>query len=129
MIVRELLDILERLPEGAPVFLQHDCVSDKCLAEGIGIRNGAVWLRGEYARPKESELLPRRLPAFDVIDLRTGSYPDVEKIALGEEWAKNLVYCDIDTFAVTEDGRLILIDDCGNIAYCPAGRFEIVKSE
>ena len=64
---------------------------------------------------------------FGVIDLETGGYPDVEKIARTEEWAKNLMYCDIDTFAVTEDGRLILIDDCNNIAYCPEGRFKIVK--
>ena len=129
MVVRELLDILERLPEDAPVFLHHDTVGDKYLAEGIGIRNGAVWLRGEYARPKESELLPCQPPTFGVIDLRTGGYPDVERIALNEEWAKHLVYCDIDTFAVTEDGKLILLDDCGNVAYCPDGRFEIRRPD
>ena len=66
---------------------------------------------------------------FGVIDPRTGGYPDVEKIARTEDWAKNLIYCDIDTFAVTEDGSLILIDDCNNIAYCPEGRFEIVKPD
>lgn len=63
---------------------------------------------------------------FTVIDNKTGTYPDCEKIALEEEWAKHLVYCDIDTFAVTEDGSLILMDDCGNCAFCPDGRFTII---
>ena len=63
---------------------------------------------------------------FDVIDPKTGTYPDVEKIALTEEWAKNLIYCDIDSFAITEDGHLTLTDDCNNIAYCPEGRFKVV---
>lgn len=63
---------------------------------------------------------------FDIIDTKTGWYPDVEKIALSEDWAKGLIYCDIDCFAMQGDGTLILIDDCGNIAYPPTGRFEVV---
>lgn len=66
------------------------------------------------------------MQGFTVIDNKTGNYPDVEKIAREEEWAKHLIYCDIDCFAVTEDGALILIDDCGNCAYCPADRFAVV---
>lgn len=66
---------------------------------------------------------------FGVIDPQTGGYPNVEKIALTEEWAKHLIYCDIDSFAITEDGHLLLIDDCGNIAYCPVGRFKVVAPE
>lgn len=65
---------------------------------------------------------------FTVIDNKTGTYPDCEKIAL-EEWAKHLVYCDIDTFAITEDGSLILMDDCGNCAFCPDGRFTVMKND
>ena len=64
--------------------------------------------------------------SFTVIDNETGVYPDCEKIALNEEWAKHLIYCDIDTFAITEDGNLILLDDCGNCAFCPADRFIVV---
>ena len=64
--------------------------------------------------------------SFTVIDNKTGECPDCEKIALTEEWAKHLIYCDIDTFAITEDGSLILIDDCGNCAFCPADRFTVV---
>lgn len=63
---------------------------------------------------------------FKVIDNETGKEPDCEKIALTEEWAKHLIYCDIDTFAITEDGSLIMIDDCGNHAYCPTDRFTVV---
>ena len=60
------------------------------------------------------------MTSFTIIDNTTGNYPDCEKIALEEEWAKGLIYCDIDTFAITEDGNLILMDDCGNSAYCYA---------
>ena len=62
---------------------------------------------------------------FTVIDNKTGCYPDVEKLALTEDWAKHLIPCDIDTFALTEDGSLILLDDCGNCAYCPNDRFTV----
>lgn len=62
---------------------------------------------------------------FDVIDTKTGEYPDLEKIALTEEWAQGLVYCDMDGFAVREDGSLILLDECGNCVSCPPRRFEI----
>ena len=62
---------------------------------------------------------------FSVIDNRTGKYPDCETIALTEEWAKHLIYCDIDCFAITEYGQLVLVDDCNNIAYPPADRFTV----
>ena len=65
------------------------------------------------------------MTGFTVIDKITGEYPDCEKIALNEDWAKHLIYCDIDIFAIDEDGTLILTDDCGNVAYCPNDRFEI----
>lgn len=68
--------------------------------------------------------LRKGLP-FVVIDPSTGEYPDLEKIALSEEWAQGLVYCDMDGFVVAEDGTLILLDECGNFAYCPPGRFVI----
>ena len=66
------------------------------------------------------------MQGFTVIDNTTGDHPDVEKIALEEEWAKHLFYCDIDCFAITEDGALILMDDCGKCAYCPVDRFTVV---
>ena len=69
------------------------------------------------------------MKGFTVIDNKTGNYPDCEKIALNEDWAKHLCYCDIDTFAITEDGGLILMDDCGECAYCPEGRFTVVLED
>ncbi len=67
------------------------------------------------------------MTGFDVIDPKTGKYPDLWKIALTEDWAKHLMYCDMDGFAIMENGQLILLDECGNFAYCPEGRFEVVK--
>lgn len=67
-----------------------------------------------------------KMKGFAVIDNKTGNFPDCEEIALNEDWAKHLCYCDIDGFAVTEDGALILMDDCGKFAYCPEDRFTVV---
>ena len=47
-------------------------------------------------------------------------------IAAKEEWAKGLCYCDMEGFAIEEDGTLILLDECGKQKNCPEGRFEIV---
>lgn len=63
---------------------------------------------------------------FTVIDNKTGEYPDCWNIALTEEWAKHLMYCDIDSFAIMEDGGLVLMDECGSCAYCPSGRFTVI---
>lgn len=62
---------------------------------------------------------------FDVLDTTTGKYPDWERIAREEVWAKGLVYCDMDGVAIREDGSLILLDECGNCVSCPPDRFEI----
>ena len=66
---------------------------------------------------------------FRVIDTTTGHAPDLAIIALNEDWARGLIYCDMEGFAITEDGGLILLDECGNYAYCPEGRFEVVMKE
>lgn len=62
---------------------------------------------------------------FDVIDPKTREYPDLEEIARTEEWAQNLIYCDMDGFCINEDGNLILVDECGNYSHCPPDRFEV----
>ena len=62
---------------------------------------------------------------FDVVDTKTGQYPDWGHIARTEDWADGLVYCDIDGIAIQEDGSLILLDECGNYVPCPRDRFEI----
>lgn len=66
---------------------------------------------------------------FTVIDTKTGSQPDEEQIALNEEWAQSLMYPDMAGFAITQDGELILMDECGSVVYCPAGRFVVSFEE
>lgn len=63
---------------------------------------------------------------FVVLDKTTGKEADLGEIALHEEWAKSLAYCDMDGFAITQDGALLLLDECGKFEYCPSDRFEIV---
>ena len=63
---------------------------------------------------------------FKVIDITTGQEADQELIALKEEWAKGLIYCDMNGFAILEDGLLILTDECGSFKHCPENRFKIV---
>ena len=64
---------------------------------------------------------------FTVIDTKTGEYPDLWEIALKEDWAKSLCYCDMEGFAIEEDGTLILLDECGKHEYPPDdNRFKIV---
>ena len=66
---------------------------------------------------------------FIVIDNETGKEADEYEIALHEDWANSLCYCDMDGFALMHDGTLILMDECGKFEYCPSGRFTIVWQE
>ena len=66
---------------------------------------------------------------FTVIDKQTGKEPDLEAIALKEAWAHNLCYCDMDGFALTQDGSLILLDECGKHVSCPPGRFDVRRND
>lgn len=79
-----------------------------------------------YALKHGIEELSGRNKHFTVIDKKTGKYPDTYSIARRCKWAKHLMCFDIDGFALMEDGHLVLMDDCSNVAYCPGGRFEIV---
>jgi hypothetical protein len=64
---------------------------------------------------------------FIVIDKLTNQEANMERIALSEDWAKRLIYCDMEGFAIQEDGSLILCDECGQFAYCPSNRFKIIN--
>ena len=55
-----------------------------------------------------------------------GSVPDLEQIALNEEWAGELIYCDTNGFALADDGALVALDECGRYAYPPIDRFRVV---
>lgn len=60
---------------------------------------------------------------FQIIDKETGKEPS-EHVIYDIARKGNLMQMDIDQFAVCEDGQIILIDDCGSIAYCDMNRFE-----
>ena len=78
-----------------------------------------------WNKREEERVMP--FGAFSVIDTKTGKYPDLQKIALKEDWAKGLMYCDMEGFAISEDGCLYLMDECGNMVVCPEGRFRVVE--
>ena len=63
---------------------------------------------------------------FKVIDNKTGKEADPYEIALHEEWAQGLVYCDMEGFMLTENGDLMLADECGTYVYCDPERFKVV---
>ena len=65
---------------------------------------------------------------FSVIDTKTGKEADTYTIALKEDWAKGLCYCDIEGWAIGEDGALMLVDECGRFAYADRERFKVVFS-
>lgn len=64
---------------------------------------------------------------FEVIDNKTGKEADLEDIAFNEEWARSLMHCDMQGFAITDEGDLIMLDECGNYEFCPQGRFTVVQ--
>ena len=65
---------------------------------------------------------------FEVIDPYTGERPD-PAVCGKEEWASNERYCKILpmkwSYAIDEDGVLIVADACGNYAYPPEDRFQV----
>ena len=63
---------------------------------------------------------------FCVFDKKKNKEADCYKIALKEDWAKCLCYCDMEGFAITQHGMLILLDECGRYTYCPDNRFKVV---
>lgn len=65
------------------------------------------------------------MKGFRVIDNIYGGEADSYEIVVNEEWAKDLMYCDMEGFAVLESGALILADECERFEYCPKERFTI----
>ena len=62
---------------------------------------------------------------FIVIDNKTGEEADTYEIALHEDWAKHLCYCDMEGWAIEDDGTLLLVDECGRFAYADRERFKV----
>lgn len=102
--------------------IDADAVCERCR------KSGAICTGSGCEIPTMPTITPPNEPSlleFDVVDTTTGKYPDWERIAREESWAKGLVYCDMDGIAIREDGSLILLDECGNCVSCPPDRFEI----
>ena len=89
-----------------------------------------AWIRLSDAFGTVDENVPsaeQERKTFHVIDKTTGKEADPYEIALNEDWAKSLCYCDMEGFAILEDGTLILTDECGRFEFIQENdRFEIV---
>lgn len=128
MLYDRIGDIGRLLQELEPSdVVARDCY-DRLLAENDDLRKERDALVHKCAALEEASKHSVPVP-FSVIDKKTGKYPDLEKIALKEDWAQGLMYCDMEGFALEEDGTLLLLDECGRQAYCPPDRFEIVTEE
>ena len=95
-----------------------------CKVTGVS----ADWLLG-LSRSKGIKYPKPENIAFKVIDKRTGKEPIYDRNHLfKEKWFKqsSLIWCDLDSWCISEEGYLLLTDDCGNAAYPPADRFEVV---
>ena len=113
---KEAIKILEDEIAHTQVHLRDRKLHPECIKD----------LRNYCEALKQSISLLKGKVHFEVIDKQTGKVADTYNIALKEKWAHNLVYCDIEGFALTDDGVLMLLDECGNCAYCPDDRFEII---
>lgn len=45
--------------------------------------------------------------------------------ALGKKYKDQICYCDIDGFYIGGDGQLVLLDDCGGVAWVDRGDYKI----
>ena len=87
----------------------------------------ADWLLG-LSRCKAIKMPKSKQVQFTVIDKRTGKEPIFDHNHIfKEKWFKqsNLIYCDLEGWVISEDGVLMLADECGNIGYPPSDRFEV----
>lgn len=62
---------------------------------------------------------------FEVIDTATGQVPDLEQIVCTQDWVLNALDSEPEGFFVTDGGVLGLLDINGNVAWPPAGRFQV----
>ena len=66
---------------------------------------------------------------FKVIDTWSGREANISELT-EENWVSDRLYIyEIDGWWVSEDGNLILMDDCGKFAYAHMERFKIEVCE
>jgi hypothetical protein len=98
----------------------------KCLDDWPYAATRVVDIMTRLEKVKELLKEQEHNETFIVIDNKTGEEADPYNIALHEDWAKHLCYCDIEGWAIEEDGTLLLVDDCGRVAYAVRERFKVV---
>jgi hypothetical protein len=94
-----------------------------CKITGVS----ADWLLG-ISRSKGIKYPKPDMIQFKVVNKETGKEPIFDHNHLfKEKWFKNsgLIWCDIEGWVVSEDGVLMLADECGNVAYAP-DKYEVV---
>jgi hypothetical protein len=80
-----------------------------------------------------SKWLREREIKFKVKDLKTGKIYDKDSsfeelvLELNKTTDCKLIYCDMESFAIDQNGDLLLIDECGNSFYVDEKRFVIHK--
>ena len=61
---------------------------------------------------------------FKVLDFESGREISTDKIVkIAKEYG--LMECDIDDFAISSEGQLLLIDDCGKCAYVDTKKYKV----
>ena len=94
-----------------------------CKITGVS----ADWLLG-LSRHKGIKYPKPDTIQFKVVNKKTGGEPIFDHNHLfKEKWFKQsgLIWCDIEGWVVSEDGVLMLADECGNVAYAP-DKYKIV---
>ena len=99
---------------------------DKCPYDYNGRGDGKSECTAELASDALALLKDQEhSETFIVIDNKTGKEADTYNIALHEDWAKHLCYCDMEGWAIEDDGTLLLVDECGRFAYADRERFKV----
>lgn len=111
-------------PKGVESSWHSGRVKDFCKATGVS----ADWLLG-LSKIKTTKHPKDQPIQFKVIDKRTGKEPIFDHNHIfKQKWFKqsNLIWCDLEGWVISEDGVLMLTDECGNCAYAPMDRFEVI---
>lgn len=65
---------------------------------------------------------------LEVLDKNTMN-PLPEEVIVKIAKQNQLIYCDIEGFAISEDGSLYLLDECGNYCYIAPNGLYVVRLE
>lgn len=77
---------------------------------------------------KALERQKKEIYAIRIIDRKTG-LPPTQRVIDTIAKKGNLMTMDIDQFFVGEDGQIILVDDCGNAAWCDMKRLKAERED